>query len=84
MTFPSSDSEEPFLTSADGHKVIAGMKVWILDPPTIEEKTVKEICSAKKLLYDTPCSHGYIGARYSVVYLDKSKAEEELRAWEDT
>jgi hypothetical protein len=59
------------LISADGHEIHEGDTVFIkkfADAEEYEEKIVAEIVSDIKLLYDKPCSEGYIGARQNIVF----------------
>jgi len=68
--------------SEDGVMLHSGMDVWIhcKSTNTIELKKIDFVHeSGKKIIYDSPDSQGYIGARISVVYFSKDKAEQAVR-----
>ena len=63
--------------SADGYEVRPGDTVYIKQTHTYyEEKKVFTVPSDYKLVYDTPDSQGYAGARYTVVYKNKPEFKE--------
>ena len=64
------------LISADGHEIHEGDTVFIKKTNgTYEAKMVAEIVSDIKLLYDTPCSEGYIGARHNIVFKERPNTD---------
>lgn len=64
--------------SEDGVKLHSGMEVWAhcKSTNTIQLKKVGFVHeNGRKIMYDSPDSNGYIGARISIIYVDKIKVE---------
>ena len=71
--------------SEDGVKLRTGMDVWVhcKSTNTIELKKIGFVHeSGKKIIYDTPDKNGYLGARISIVYVNKDKAEQAVEDYQ--